>query len=319
MHNVTFAALGLRLHPGHKYYFTVTAYNNVGLHTTVSSDGFVVDQHPPTAGVVYNTGRYRNYGMQSRTDRLELSWQGFLDHDSGIFTYLVAVFEDSDNATAVVNFTNVGIQTSIKLTNLNLQHGKSYYGVIKALDAAGHESRTVYSKSRLIDTSPPKAYRCRDKTCMHDAEFKTSDSRAVTIPSTVETSSVYIITGSVRQPIRPVTVRTTVGQTFSKVVPLEKMHNGNMDFKTSITPKSNENVTISVDVESTDTVAGTVTLYQCKVLPVDDNTDALHISQISPTTFRARLDVQDLESGIKRVSTNLILYQTTLSNALRYQ
>ena len=308
MHNVTFAALRLRLHPGHKYYFTVTAYNNVGLHTTVSSDGFVVDQHPPIAGVVYNTGKYRNYGMQSRTDRLELSWQGFQDHDSGIFTYLVAVFEDSDNATAVVNFTNVGIQTSVKLTKLNLQHGKLYYGAIKALDAAGHESITVYSKSRLIDTSPPKAYRCRDKTWMYDAEFNTSDSRAVTIPSTVETSSVYIITGSVRQPIRPVTVRTTVGQTFSKIVPLEKMHNGNMDFKTSITPKSNENVTISVDVESTDTVAGTVTLYQCKVLPVDDNTDALHISQISPTTFRARLDVQDLESGIKRVSTNLILY-----------
>ena len=313
MHNVTFLAQGLRLHPGHKYYFTVTAYNNVGLHTTVNSDGFVVDQHPPIAGLVYNTVRYRNYGMQSRTDKFEISWQGFLDHDSGIFTYLVAVFEDSDNATAVLNFTNVGLQTSVKFTNLKLQHVKSYYGAIKALDAAGHESITVYSKSKLIDTSPPKSYRCRDKTLMYDVEFNTSDSRPVIIPSTVESSSVYIITGTVRQPVKPVIVRTAVGQTFSKIVPSEKLHNGDMDFKTSFTPKANENVTFSIEVESSDTVAGTVMLYQCKVSPVGDDTDALHISQISANTFRARFAVQDPESGIKRVSTNMVSHHFLFS------
>ena len=303
--NSTFEATRLQLHSSHKYYFTVTAYNNVGLHTTISSDGFVVDQHQPVAGVVYNTHSYKNYGMQSATDIFDLSWQGFLDHDSGISLYLVAVFEESDNETAILNFTDVGFQISVSLTNLALQHGKSYYGAVKAVDAAGHESATVYSKGKLIDNTPPVAYRCRDKSLLHDLEFNTTDSRSMGIPSKLEANSVYIIRGSMRRTTRPITVRTIVGQTFRKLLPLEKMHDGDFNFKTSFTPNSDENITISLDVDSAEPVVGTAMLYRCNVLPVDDNTDALHIAQISPNTFRARFGVQDLESGIKRVSTTI--------------
>ena len=302
--SVTFEATGLQLHPGHKYYFTVTAYNSVGLHTTISSDGFIVDQHPPVVGVVYNTHSYKNYGMQSGTDSFDLSWQGFLDHDSGISSYLVAVFEESDNGTAIMNFTNAGFQISVSLTNLALQHAKSYYGAVKAVDAAGHESATVYSKSKLIDTTSPVAYRCREKSLLYDVEFNTTDSRSVNILAELEANAVYIITGSLRQTTRPITVRTTVGQTFRKILPLEKMHDGDLNFKTSFTPNLHQNITFSLDVDSTEPVVGTAMLYRCYVLPVDDNTDALHISQISPNTFRARFGVQDHESGIKRVSTN---------------
>ena len=303
--NVTLEATGLQLHPGHKYYFTVTAYNNVGLHTTVSSDGFIVDQHTPVAGVVYNIHSYKNHGVQSGTDSFDLSWQGFLDHDSGIFSYLVAVFEESDNGMVISNFTNVGWKTSVWLTNLALQHGKSYYGAVKAVDAAGHESATVYSKSKLIDTTPPVAYRCRDESLLYDEEFNTTDSGSVRIPAELEANSVYIITGSMRQTTRPITVRTTVGQTFRKLLPLEKMHDGDLNFKTSFTPNSDANITISLDVDSAEPVVGVAMLYRCNVLPVGDGTDALHIVQISPNTFRARFGVQDLESGIKRVSTNI--------------
>lgn len=39
-----------------KYYTVVQAYNHAGLHTTESSDGFLVDVHPPESGVV-NDGK----------------------------------------------------------------------------------------------------------------------------------------------------------------------------------------------------------------------------------------------------------------------
>ena len=300
--NVTFEVTGLLLLPGHKYYITVTAYNNVGLHTTISSDGFIVDQHPPVAGVVYNTYSYKNYGMQSGTDSLGLSWQGFLDHDSGIFSYFVAVFEVSDNDTVVLNFTDVGFQTSVILTNLSLEHGKSYCGAVKAIDAANHESETVYSKRKLIDSTPPIAYRCRDKSVLYDTEFNTTDSSSVIIPANLDAYAVYLVTGSVRQTTRPLTVRIIVGQTFRKIIPLEKLHDGNVIFKTSFTSKSDENRHISLMIDSVYPVAGVTTLYRCYVSPMDDKTEALNIKQVSPSTFIARFGVQDIESGIKRVS-----------------
>ena len=306
--NVTFEATRLQLLPGHKYYFTVTAYNNVGLHTTISSDGFIVDQHPPVAGVVYNTYSYKNYGMQSDTDSLGLSWQGFLDHDSGLFSYFMAVFEVSENDTVIVDFTDVGLKTSVILTNLSLEHGKSYYGAVKAIDAANHESTTVYSKRKLVDSTPPIAYRCRDESVLYDVEFNTSDSSSVTIPAKLEANVIYIIKGSLRQTTRPLTVRIIVGQNVRKILPLEKIHDGSSIFKISFTSEADENRNISLVIDSVDPVDGVATLYRCYVSPVVDTTDALNINQISPNTFRARFGVQDIESGIKRVSKSFLLH-----------
>ena len=300
--NTTFEATRLQLLPGHKYYFTVTAYNNVGLHTTISSDGFIVDQHPPVAGVVYNTYSYKNYGMQSGSDSLGFSWQGFLDHDSGIFSFFVAVFEVSGNDTTVLNFIDVGLQTSVILTNISLEHGQSYYGAVKAVDAANHESETVYSKRKLIDSTPPIAHRCRDKSVLYDTEFNTTDSSSVIIPAKLDANAVYLVTGSVRETTRPLTVHIIVGQTFRKIIPLEKLHDGNLIFKTSFMSKSDENRNISLMTDSVYPVAGVTTFYRCYVSPIDDTTEALNINQISPSTFRARFGVQDIESGIKRVS-----------------
>lgn len=58
--NVIFTAIGLALPGGQKFYFTVTAVNNVGVLTIDVSDGFYVDLDNPIAGVVYNTDKQRN-------------------------------------------------------------------------------------------------------------------------------------------------------------------------------------------------------------------------------------------------------------------
>ena len=43
---------GLQLKPGIHYYTVVQAYNSAGLHTTETSDGFMLDLEPPIPGVV---------------------------------------------------------------------------------------------------------------------------------------------------------------------------------------------------------------------------------------------------------------------------
>ena len=42
----------LPLLPWIRYYTVVQAYNYAGLHTTETSDGFMIDLEPPIAGVV---------------------------------------------------------------------------------------------------------------------------------------------------------------------------------------------------------------------------------------------------------------------------
>lgn len=44
----------VNLSPGIKYYSNVIAYNYAGVHTTSTSDGFIVDHVDPSAGIVYD-------------------------------------------------------------------------------------------------------------------------------------------------------------------------------------------------------------------------------------------------------------------------
>ena len=50
--NFTFRHLNLS--PGQRYFCSVRAYNRAGLHSTQSSDGFIVDNIPPSSGLVYD-------------------------------------------------------------------------------------------------------------------------------------------------------------------------------------------------------------------------------------------------------------------------
>ena len=141
----------LNLFAGQHYYFTVTAYNRAGLHTVLSSDGFIVDLDGPAAGVVYNTDRNRNLAVQSDTSTFHLTWHGFIDLESGVKGYYVALFEDSESDTIVHEFTYVDIKTTVTLTNLTLKHGKRYYGALRAINTGELSSDNVVSKAKLID------------------------------------------------------------------------------------------------------------------------------------------------------------------------
>ncbi|OWF42246.1 Hemicentin-1 [Mizuhopecten yessoensis] len=154
-----FTWTGLELHPGSRYYITVTAVNTQNLSSTYSSDGFVVDTERPLPGTVFNTKNFKNHQSQSSTDTLEASWNGFMDRHSHIHQYKVAVVDTEVNSTSL-SFQSVGRVTKVTIPGLHLFHGRSYKIAVKAVDMSGQESEEVYSTSIIIDSSPPVAYQC---------------------------------------------------------------------------------------------------------------------------------------------------------------
>ena len=133
----------------------------MGLHVSAISDGFVIDMDIPIAGVVFNTARHMDDLYQSSQSSFSLSWHGFVDHFSGIMSYHVAMSDNKSNDTLNLNFIDVDIKTTYTFTNISLEHGQTYYGFVKASDAAGHMSPVSISRGRMIDISPPTGVTCQ--------------------------------------------------------------------------------------------------------------------------------------------------------------
>ncbi|VDI61828.1 polycystin 2 [Mytilus galloprovincialis] len=77
----------VNLSPGIKYYSNVIAYNYAGVHTTSTSDGFIVDHIDPSAGIVYDGLGGQDVEYKNSSDIVEAHWHGFIDTESGIQSY----------------------------------------------------------------------------------------------------------------------------------------------------------------------------------------------------------------------------------------
>ncbi|XP_069134360.1 uncharacterized protein [Argopecten irradians] len=147
----------LSLSPGTNYYVTVTCLNNVGIQQTLVSDGFVVDNEHPYAGIVYNTDRYHNAHVHNSRD-IGVSFRGFHDRHSAITRFSVA-YEILDKGLVKDNigleFADIGFQTSFVFYNTSLVTGQWFRFAVKAKDSAGFESNIVYSPPALLDSTPP--------------------------------------------------------------------------------------------------------------------------------------------------------------------
>ena len=296
-----FRATGLRLSHGRRYFFTVTAFNNVGLYTTVNSDGFVVDTDNPSAGIVYNTEKHRNYAFQSSLRKFDLSWHGFLDHYSGIQSYFAALIDESDN-TYVTNFTNCGLQTFAKFTKLNLKHGRKYLGAVKAIDAAKHVSEISYSKPKLVDITAPTAYTCRDKSVIYETSQFMQASSGVAFSVNLDISTVYIVSGRILMEKNYPFIRIMIGDKRGENVPVETIHNGAFRFHYNFLSDLTGNHSVSVETGVPTASIQEVAFSKCVVLPVEDTRHALHVTQVSAYMIKTSVRVIDPESSVKRVS-----------------
>ncbi|XP_062588511.1 uncharacterized protein LOC134250178 [Saccostrea cucullata] len=142
--------LGLRT--GEIYYLCVNV-------TKGCSDGFVIDNVPPSSGNVKVHNHHNGYINSNST--VTLLWHGFVDgshfkeflYPSAIERYEMAIGTHL-NSQDVLSFTHCGLSESSVLTNVTLTNGMTYYFFIRAFDHAGNYI-TSSSDPYIFDSTPP--------------------------------------------------------------------------------------------------------------------------------------------------------------------
>ena len=266
-------------------------------------------------GVVYNTMRYTNDAVQSATDTFELSWRGFLDHDSGIKAYYIAIYEDLDDQDIIKDFINVNLQTSIKITKLNLEHSKKYYAAVKAIDAVGHVSDIVTSKSKLVDISAPSAYNCSSFDNLYGIQEDTFNSTVIDFPVSLERNGLYIIAGRYGTMNQHPSVKLMVATKLGSYLPVLRSHDDSVMFHATLFPQFEGSYNVTVDIGILPVFNVDISLGKCEYSLTEGMKEALVVTQLSHNYFKATIKVIDPESAVKQVC---ICSYRTLSDAIFY-
>ncbi|KAL4221421.1 hypothetical protein ACF0H5_019679 [Mactra antiquata] len=148
-----------------KYYAVLQAFSFTGLHTTIVSDGFMLDSNPPHPGIVHDGKVMTERLFTSSNTSADLYWHGFSDSDSGVTNYEYCFStNESVKPCDFVPFQSAGIAT--KKTVLfpePVKQGTKLVSSVRAYDAAGLVSDEVKSTGFIIDITPP--YRVRNMNC----------------------------------------------------------------------------------------------------------------------------------------------------------
>lgn len=115
-HNST-VALSVLTKPiinGHRYYVTVKATNGAGVTTSFTSDGVTVDDTPPTSGTVID-GMALDEDYVNGEDDISARWLDFVDLESGIEYYEVALCNARNLSSCPQSFTAVGLVTNVTI------------------------------------------------------------------------------------------------------------------------------------------------------------------------------------------------------------
>lgn len=145
------------LSAGAKYYITVMAVNGAGLKSTKSSNGIVVDDTPPTPGIIYDgivVGKDINF--QSDTTSLSCTWMNFTDKESHVSSYTVCFSRDGETCDVTDAQKVHSTINTFTYKYLRLVDSVTYYGVVTGMNGAGLVY-TASSNGVLIDTTPPTA------------------------------------------------------------------------------------------------------------------------------------------------------------------
>ncbi|TPX60336.1 hypothetical protein SpCBS45565_g07534 [Spizellomyces sp. 'palustris'] len=152
---LTSVSFDAALVPGVPYYVTVVAWDNTGLPNIHTSAPLTCDITPPTVGTIYDGSltSISTTAYQANTTELQAYWRGFVDSETVLKQYEYQIC--LDNSTCVGDPQSAGMHTRAKVTDLRLEHGQHYHFRLKAQNAAGHWTRTVFSRGVTIDTTPP--------------------------------------------------------------------------------------------------------------------------------------------------------------------
>ncbi|XP_028410829.1 uncharacterized protein LOC114533499 [Dendronephthya gigantea] len=137
--------------PGVKYYTTVRGTTLSGWSSNKTSNGFIIDITPPTAGSVSLTHRILN--QKTNDVDYTISWQGFADLESGIQNYAYCLgYIENVCSTSVLNAGSAFQGTVHGFLPEDLEN--SFFGIIIVTNKAG--LKTIASSSNIrIDFTPP--------------------------------------------------------------------------------------------------------------------------------------------------------------------
>lgn len=151
----------IKFEPGTRYYTTVIAVNSIGLQTGFSSDGFLIDGQPPTEGVIFNTKFHGDTIFISGMEPIVFTWHGFDDEHSFIKSYFIAteINNHFKNTSEHLKFIDIGLSNNFQYQG-HLSNSDIIVAHLKAVDAAGHESRVVTSRPLIVDKTPASSLAC---------------------------------------------------------------------------------------------------------------------------------------------------------------
>jgi len=283
-----------------RYYFTVAAVNEVGLFTTLASDGFIIDINKPSTGVVFNSAKHKDNIFQSSTSEFTASWHGFQDHCSGVQNYFIALVDEEVPNT--IRFTKLALQTTFTFTKLSLFDGHTYRAAVKAIDAAGHESDVVFSAPKTVDVSPPSGYQCLNYTQVAaNLTSVTNDQHVLNSFSLdVQKNVLYTIEGIITN----TTSISIVLQIDNLNIPIPErvLHNGSYYFVYTFvsTESKRQDVALIINGGEAAAIDPHVSVSECAEMIAGDS-HAFEAIQVAPDLIAVNVFAMDLESDIQKV------------------
>ena len=159
---------GLSLQHAHWYRINATAINGVGSASApCSTTATVIDQTPPTAGVVYVVTSQEeglreqptHTDFQFETYALRTAVRGFVDNESAIEAFWYKVRQP--DGTLLVPESWGGTHT-YHAAAVQLTHGQQFVASFRAVNHAGLETAHIESNVVTVDATPPILATCYD-------------------------------------------------------------------------------------------------------------------------------------------------------------
>ncbi len=100
---------------GQKYYVKVKATSGAGVTTSLTSNGVTVDDTPPMSGTVID-GMVSDVDYVNGEDDIRARWFDFVDLESDIQSYEVALCDARNVSFCPQPFTAVGLFTNVTIT-----------------------------------------------------------------------------------------------------------------------------------------------------------------------------------------------------------
>lgn len=298
--NQTEICPSLTLEPGLRYYFTVSAINNVGLYTSFSSNGLVVDENEPSSGVVFNTPLQINNYYQSNVSSTGVSWFGFSDRESFIQNYSVVteVYENS-------SFHSFGTKSITFLTqsgfNISRNEGTIYRYTVQACDAAGHLSTKAYSPSFTFDNTEPTVFLCRNKTLIQNEITNSSNTY---LHLDLRKGVIYKFVVYIEKPSWD-TIILLKFEDDVVILPIKTNSNGSAELTVDLMSASTGRKVILITQQQSANYTLRIKIYQCYPYFTFSNKDLIELTQYSSDDYQVCVRAVDDESGIFQIKLGL--------------